>query len=384
VSDDRIAKADRPALTLRQLNRTTLLRHSLLARATDSPAAAIARLAGLQAQYSYSPYIALWSRLADFSIGDLERALDEHAVVKASLMRATLHLVAAEDFPAFSVAISVPWIAVWQASAGRAGMDTSDLHRRVLAYAAEPRTVAEMEAFLAKIVPDSALGGRVPDAIRHVPFQMVAAHGWLVHVPPSGHWGSFARARYIDAGVWLPGATPPEPDDAVVTTVERYLSAYGPASEADIAKWAYQRKPVVRAALSTLGDRIVRLRSEGGRELVDLVGAPLADGDEPAPGRFLAKWDSVLIGYAKRDRMLPDGLASIVVKRNGDILPSFTVDGFVAGTWSHATSKTGVVLEIAPEVKVPASARAELTEEAERLVRFVAPEATRHEVRWRG
>ena len=65
-----------PALTDRQLNRTTLMRQSLLERATGNPTAAIHRLAGLQAQYANSPYIALWSRLQDFAIADLERALD--------------------------------------------------------------------------------------------------------------------------------------------------------------------------------------------------------------------------------------------------------------------------------------------------------------------
>jgi hypothetical protein len=52
-------------LTARQLNRTTLLRQSLLDRADEGPASAIHRLAGLQAQYPNSPYVALWSRLRD-------------------------------------------------------------------------------------------------------------------------------------------------------------------------------------------------------------------------------------------------------------------------------------------------------------------------------
>ena len=70
-------------------------------RAADAPADAIHRLAGLQAQYANSPYIALWSRLGDFEIEALEKALDDRSVVKASAIRNTLHLVAAEDYPPF-------------------------------------------------------------------------------------------------------------------------------------------------------------------------------------------------------------------------------------------------------------------------------------------
>ena len=109
----------------------------------------------------------------------------------------------------------------------------------------------------------------------------------------------------------------------------------------------------------------------------------LATGDEPAPARFLARWDSAIIGYERRDRILPEAVAGDVIRpKNGDFLPSFMVGGYVAGTWSVATTPSEAVLEIAPSVAVPASARTDLTEEGERLVRFMAPEAVRHGVTW--
>jgi hypothetical protein len=372
------------ALTGRRLNRTTLLRQSLLDRSGDDTVGAVGRLAGLQAQYANSPYVALWSRIADFKIEDLERALADRWVVKATVMRGTLHLVTAADYPAFSVASSVARVANWRPSAARVGVDTIDLHRRLLGYVATPRSIAEMEAFLEAIVPDASLVGKVPAGVRHVAFRMADAHGWLVHVPPSGMWDSFARPRYLDASAWIATATPPDPDDALRTAVERYLGAFGPASDADIGKWAGQpRLAAVRAAIDALGERIRRWIGPDGRILFDLVDAPVATGDEPAPGRFLARWDSILIGYERRDRILPDAVAPEVIRaRNGDFLPSFTVDGYVAGTWSVATKASEAVLELTPSVAVPATARASLTEEAERLARFVGRDATRHGVRW--
>ena len=338
------------------------------------PVSAVARLAGLQAQYPNSPYVALWSRVEGFAIGDLERALDERTVVKATVMRGTLHLVAAADYPAYSVASSVARIANWRPSADRVGISTADLSRRLLAYASEPRTIAEMEADLEALVPDSSLAGKVPSGVRHVAFRMADAHGWLVHVPPSGRWGSFARPRYIDASVWLPDAERPSPEDALRIAIERYLPAYGPASVADIGKWVGQpRLPQVRAALEALGDRVRRFRGPDGRELVDLDGTPLATGEEPAPVRFLARWDSVLIGYERRDRILPDAIAGDVIRSaHGDFLPSFTVDGYVAGTWAVATAGAGTVVSLTPLVPLGAAARNEVTEEAGRLVAFVS------------
>ena len=91
-------------LTRRELNRALLARQLLLERATLSVPRALERLCAVQAQYSPSPYVALWSRLAGFRKEQLTRALERRQVVKASLMRVTLHLVSARDFPYYAAA----------------------------------------------------------------------------------------------------------------------------------------------------------------------------------------------------------------------------------------------------------------------------------------
>ena len=68
-------------------------------------ARAIERLGALQAQWSPAPYVALWTRLEGFRIAQLERALAQKRVVKATLMRSTLHLVSSTDYPVYAAAI---------------------------------------------------------------------------------------------------------------------------------------------------------------------------------------------------------------------------------------------------------------------------------------
>src|SRR3954468_3741641 len=92
-------------LSLRELNRATLARQSLLARSSLSAPRAIERVACLQAQWPPAPYVGLWSRLAGFRRPALDRALDEQRVVKATLMRATLHLVSRRDYTTFLSAV---------------------------------------------------------------------------------------------------------------------------------------------------------------------------------------------------------------------------------------------------------------------------------------
>jgi hypothetical protein len=370
-------------LSARELNRTTLERQWLLDRHRATSAEAVGALAGLQAQHANSPYIALWSRVQDFAIADLEAAIVDRSVVKATVMRATLHLVTARDLLAFDVASAELRVANWKATARRTGLDIANLNEQLLAYCHTPRTVADMEAHLDEVASDAALAEHTPSGVRHVPFRMASAGGGLVHVPPSGLWRSHGKPSYIDARVWLPRLARPDPDEAHRLSVERYLTAYGPASLADIGKWLGQpRLPRIRAAVAALGDRVVPVTGPDGRGLIDLVEAPSIDGDTDAPVRFLARWDSVLIGYDVRDRILPDTYRAAVIKKNGDFLPSILVDGLVAGLWAVETTRSEAVLTISPFTKVAVAIRTELEAEAERLVRFVEPEATRHAVAW--
>ena len=370
-------------LTLRALNRSTLERQWLLERRRATPAEAVGALAGLQAQHANSPYVALWSRVRDFAIADLEAALEDRSVVKATVVRATLHLIAATDYHALDAAVAEARVANWAPTAKRAGLDPAVLNEALLDYCREPRTVAEMEAHLDEIAPDSRLATVMPAGVGHAAFRIASAGGGLVHVPPSGLWRSHGKPRYIDARGWLPRERRPDGIEGLQVAVERYLAAYGPASLGDIGKWLGQpRVGRVRAAVEALGERIVSLRGPDERDLFDLAGMPTTDGDAPAPARFLARWDSVLIAYDVRARILPDAYRAAVIKKNGDFLPTVVVDGLVAGLWTVQAAKGEATLTITPFTELPRAAQRELQEEGERLVRFVEPEATSHAVAW--
>src|SRR5829696_7437061 len=94
-------EADLVQLTARGLNRATLARQLLLERTSLDVVGAVRRVVALQAQEAASPYLALWNRVAGFDAADLDAAFAEHAVVKAALMRITLHAVAADDHARF-------------------------------------------------------------------------------------------------------------------------------------------------------------------------------------------------------------------------------------------------------------------------------------------
>ena len=88
-------------LTARRLNRATLARQLLLRREPLEVAEAVRRVVALQSQEAASPYLALWNRLAPFDPAGLDAAFAGHEVIKATLMRITLHAVTAADYPLF-------------------------------------------------------------------------------------------------------------------------------------------------------------------------------------------------------------------------------------------------------------------------------------------
>src|SRR5689334_5531731 len=92
-------------LSRKALNRALLARQMLLVREKVPVLRAVERLVGLQAQQAQPPFVGLWSRLAGFKREGLLRLLQNRKVVRATLMRGTLHLMGADDYLTFRGAL---------------------------------------------------------------------------------------------------------------------------------------------------------------------------------------------------------------------------------------------------------------------------------------
>ncbi len=221
-------------LTLRELNRATLARQLLLRRHRLSVTQAVERVAGLQAQWPPSPYIGLWSRLDGFTPGQLVSGVARRRVVKATLMRTTLHLVSAGDYLAYAGIYRERRIAELQRQLAALGEDADFATdgERLAAFAAErPRTRPELLASLGR--PRLRIEERAP----YLVWYGLAAYAGLVNGPSSSTWrGNTAGGTFVPARTWL-GANPAAGAGAAAHLVRRYLAAFGPASRPDIAQW---------------------------------------------------------------------------------------------------------------------------------------------------
>ena len=334
-------------LTLRDLNRATLARQLLLERRKLSPLAAIERLVGMQAQWPPAPYIGLWTRLVGFRRATLERAVQRGDVVKPTVMRGTLHLVTARDYPLFYAAFREmnTWFGPLHLERAVASLPS------VLALARDGRLrYEEILTHLRETHPD--LEERDWRRMVHA----VRRHAHLLHARETAVWTTRPSATYEAV------AAPAEVDvrEARTELVRRYLRAFGPATRADVSDWSGLRVRDFEHAL----DGLPTHHTEGGRVLYDVPRAPLPDGDAPAPVRFLPKWDNTLLGFADRTRVISDEIRRQVIGKNGDVAQTVLVDGFVAATWSVDPKGKVTAQPFAP---LPRVWRREVADEAARL-----------------
>ena len=363
-------------ITLRQLNRATLARQGLLEPLPRTAVASqVERLGSLQGQHPDWPPFALQARrAANDSLVDLDRARARKSIVRATLMRLTVHVVSAADFWPMST-LTLPfrrdqWRILYKQdpATSRLGRRFAATHASVEAALRErPLTIREIESIMeadlsgVEIPPNRSLWRHVSGGLPMV----------LVPYPEE----AYGRARYVAAEHWLgsPSAADRDPDRAAVHVAERYLAAFGPATVDDLAAYVGRGRNMgrYRNAIQTIGERLATVVDEDGRQLVDLAAAPRPGEDAPSPPRLLARWDSLLLAYGTKDRVrvLPPKHQATVITRNADVLPTFLVDGFVAGTWLPHTGRDGSPdIELRPFGRLQTADRAALEAEAHRLL----------------
>ena len=329
-------------LTRRALNRATLARQMLLERKRVKPLAAIEKLAGLQAQLARPPFVGLWSRIEGFRREDLLRLIERGEVVRATWIRATIHLLTRRDYVAFRTTIQ-------PALRNAANFDEAALLATGREFFAEPRTFDEFRKFLLQRDPGVDERASAYAVRLHLPMTIERA---------DGGWGDASASKFSVA-------EPVDPEKRTEELVLRYLAAFGPASVNDMQTWSAMRN--LRAVFESLRPKLVTFRDERGKELFDLPKAPRPDEDVEAPVRFLPDYDNLTLAYADRSRVIADDHRKHMFTANLGVLPSFLVDGVVAGTWKIERKK----LVMNPFVKLSRKVKAHLDEEGERLVRFV-------------
>jgi Winged helix DNA-binding domain len=272
--------------------------------------------------------LSLRARVPRLTIPDVERAINEKAIVATWVNRGTIHLLRPDD---------LPWLLALTAPTQRTGivrrfrehgfdLDTADKAIAVVRRALADEGPLEREDLRARVTQAGFMAeGR---ALVHLLFY-ASYEGLIVRGPVVGRQHRFARTED-----WL-GSQPRSPDRgrALAELARRYLRGFGPATVADLAYWAGLPLRDARAGL----DAIARELTQHDDGLVDL--AKRACAPTRVPSKLLPLWDDVLVGW-KDKSWLGDGARRVFA--GGMIGPAATRAGSVVGTWSRADGRVTV------------------------------------------
>ncbi len=310
------------------------------------------RLLAVQAQDPRGARLAVRARSEGLVASDVDRALDERRLIVTWVNRGTLHLIRPGDYPLLQ-ALTTPqlWTSsrtrLRQTGVGDAADRGVETVRRALADG--PRTRAELREAL-----DSADVPTAGQALIHVLYY-ASLHGVCVRGPMVGKEHAF-----VDARDWLGDPPKLDRDAALGELALRYLVGHGPASDADLARWAGITLGSARAGLKRISRRIVDL----GDGLVDL-----REREEPAPlppPRLLGAFDPLLLGWKSREAVV--GEHQGLVTSNGIFHPFALVKGRAVARWRLPKGK----VEIEHLENVTKKATKELEADAREVEAYLA------------
>ena len=308
------------------------------------------------------PHLALWDRLADYGPAELDGLMTSRAAVRTQVMRTTIHTVTAADALALRPLLQPVLDRTFASTAWGQRLRGQD--------------VAAVVAEATDLLADRPMGRTQLQrqlAARHPGLDAEAvAFGvsyWVpwVQPPPRGLWNGSGAAVMTPVTTWLGEGAPGTLDDLVV----RYLAAFGPASVRDVQAWCGLTR--LREVVDGLGARLRRFRTEDGAELFDVPGAPLPDPETPAPVRFLAEYDNVVLSHADRSRVVADGDHVLLPGGTGGWTGTVLVDGLLRATWAGRRDGDATALTVRPSGPLSATERSEVLAEGERLLGFLAP-----------
>jgi uncharacterized protein YcaQ len=318
-----------------------------------SPEAVAERLLATQAQDPRGARLAVRSRSEGLTAADVDRALNERALLITWLNRGTLHLVRAEDYPWLQALTTPPLRTANATRLRQEGVSEAQAEKGVETIV---RALADDGPLTRPQLKERLDAAGVPtkgQALVHV-FFAAALAGHTVRGPMVG-----TEHAFVLVDDWLGPRPEVDRDAALAELARRYLIGHGPADDRDLARWAGLPLRDARAGLAAIAGELAE-RPDG---LVDLAGRPPAA--SLPPPRLLGAFDPLLLGWTSREDVI--GPHKGLVTNNGILRPFALVKGRAVGTWTLSGSK----LEIEHLGKVTKKDAAALAADGERVLAYL-------------
>jgi hypothetical protein len=343
-------------------------------------------MGGAQAQLLSAAQISLWSRVQGLRIADVDEALRERTLVKASCMRRTLFLVPSEHLAVFvrGTAGRAEKEIRWARGKGVPDRLIDAAIEAALGALDEPLTrpeIAERVSRALGVRMQSFEGGgwgnrrklaAVPVGELNYPvvelLHLVAARGVICYGPRRGNEPTFVRA---DA--WIPKWQDVPNEQAEELLLRTYLRGFGPATAADFALWSGITLTGARAIWARQQTSFAPVNVQGWEAAVlqeDLKELARAEFERPLV-RLLPYFDSYLLGHKEREHLVALPHRPNIYRPQGWIAPVVLVNGRAVAVWEHARAGNRLVVEVTKFGSISRRVTTGIREEARDLGRFL-------------
>jgi Winged helix DNA-binding domain len=311
----------------------------LLHRPADvrHPADVARAICGAQAQDRYAGRLAFRARSRRLTAADVDHARnEERSLLRTWAMRGTMHLLATDDagwlVPLFEDAMAVNA----RRRLSQLGMDAATRDRGIReierALSADgPLTRSELtERLERKGLP------LAPSTRLHL-FSLAVVTGMACLGPDQGGRPSLVLTRD-----WIGERPRHDRAKALTELARRYLRAFGPATETDLAGWAGLGLGEVRAGLAGVGEELTEVSVAGQRAWMPKRAARRPRGRYV---RLLPAWDTYLMGYRDRGFVAQPAHWRRIMPGGGMLHPTIVVDGVAVGTWRGRRDRGSIRIE---------------------------------------
>jgi hypothetical protein len=356
------------SFTAEQIHAFRLRRHHLRDSKGKDLLTICRDVCGVQAQIMSAAQLQLWARNHAITPAMVNDALwQKRTLVKTHLMRQTLHLVPADEFPVYVAAQKKTRVrAILRVMAtmkitpdeadGLSSLILEQLNagpatHGAIAAAVRPKVSKRVRAWMERIW-----------SIVRLP----VAEGQICYGPGEGNQATFIRTdQWLTSEKGLTGQKPVNETHAQKELFRKYLSAYGPATIKDYAHWAGISTADARALRPMLDAEIAEqnglllLR----KDLKILAAAPSSESSV----HLLPYFDVYLLAHAVKNHFLETRFYKRVYRNQGWISPVVLVDGEILGVWGHKTSGKHIYVEVELFARIGRSVRDQIRARAQEL-----------------
>jgi hypothetical protein len=350
-----------------QIHAFRLRRHHLLDQSAKDLVTICRDVCGVQAQIMSAAQLQLWARNHAITPEMVNDALwKTRSLVKTSLMRQTLHLVPADEFPLYIAAHKN----------ARAKAVLSIMARcRITREEADALSALILEELKAGPAPRAAITAAVrPKVSKRLRVWMdkvwsivrlPVIEGLVCYGPGEGNQATFIRTEH-----WLPAqsrvdAVKFDEVQAQKELFRKYLRTYGPATLHDFAHWSLISMAEVRALRPLLDSEIAE--HNGLLLLREDMRILQATSPELNSVHLLPYFDVYLLAHRFKEHFLKPRFYKRVYRNQGWISPVVLINGEIAGVWSYKLARKTLEIEIELFARVGSRTRRQIKERAAEL-----------------